>query len=76
MPTKCPECKKEITHLFLYEKVEEKSWFALDNHGDGNAESVDAILLGEREDFECPECSLTLFTDWESAEKFLQGKED
>ncbi len=72
---RCLNCKKEIIHLFLYQQVVEKRWFTLDKNGDGNAETVETEDI-DNEWYECPECNVGLFHDWEEAEKFLQGEED
>ncbi len=74
---KCLKCKEEISHLFLYEKIDEKRWFSLDKRGHAEADTVDVLLEGEEKvDYECPECSEVLFHNWDDAELFLQGKEN
>ncbi len=73
---KCPECKTKITHLFQYSRCTEKSWVALNKEKEIEAEPVETFYDDNEENYECPECSVVLFTDWDDAELFLHGKED
>ncbi len=73
---KCPECSKEITHLFLYQIVNEVCWFKVDKDGDAEMEVIETNPIDDSsESYDCPECEQTIFYNWEEAEKFLQGKE-
>jgi hypothetical protein len=73
-PRPCPKCGKEISTLKMYEDAEfvrmpylitatqpqEIGW-----------DQVDTITEDKEIDFECPECNEILFTDQETAEKWL-----
>ncbi len=73
---KCPECKKEITHLYQFSRCTEKCWVALNKEREIEAEPVEIFYDDNEEDYECPECCEVLFHIWNDAERFLQGKEE
>ena len=71
---KCPECKREISYLFLYELIGKKRKFFLDKQNDAEVNTI--TQLEDEDEYECPKCYAILFKDWDEAEKFLQGKEE
>lgn len=67
--TKCPECGNEIGYLKNYVSGEKIFLF----YPDGEY-SEDGYVDDEKtNDYECPECQKTLFTDEQEALDFLRG---
>jgi len=62
---RCPVCGSEIEYLKNYVKAEKVYYF------DGERSST--ILLEKDGEFECPECNEVLFTDEDSARRFLKS---
>jgi len=72
----CPKCNAEIDELRFYERVDNSMWFSIDKGGKANYEGGEIIYDGATdEEFCCPECSETLFTNEEKAVAFLQNKD-
>jgi len=63
----CPKCKAEIDYLNNYQTGESHSHFDGEDY-----ETEDFQADGQTNDYECPECSETLFTNEEEATKFLK----
>ena len=66
---KCLNCGEEITYLIKRVKKELEYYFEIDKNKQAHYEPV---LLRETT-FQCPDCNEILFTDEESALKFLKG---
>jgi len=66
----CPKCNHEINYLVNFSSGENRWEF----DGDDYAES-EFFSDGQVNDFECPECKETLFTEEEKAKEFLKGVE-
>lgn len=69
MSNKCPKCGKEIEYLV--------NWVAGEKSYEFDGETYDSDDFMDNctvNDYECPECSETLFTDEEKAKKFLKKK--
>ena len=65
-----PECKEEIDFLKNWESGENEYIF----DKEGNYEGMGFSGNGQINDFECPMCNETLFTNEEEAIKFLNGE--
>ena len=68
---KCPNCSSEINFLKCYTDAEQLYHF----RAGYEYETKDVILGDDQGEYECPECSTTLFRDDERANNFLEGKE-
>ena len=71
---RCPKCKKEIDFLKNY--VSGENYYMVWDNEDGSMryEEQDFQTDNKVNDYECPHCSETLFTDEQKALKFLQGE--
>lgn len=70
----CPKCGKEISTLKMYEDAElvrMPSLVAFSKTREICWEQIDTITEDKETEFECPECNEVLFTDQETAEKWL-----
>ena len=63
----CPKCKSEIDCLVNWYSAEVKELLS----NDGTIEQQDMVATGKTNDYECPECQETLFTDENKAKMFL-----
>ena len=71
---KCPKCNAEIDHLNNYQSGEDHSKLYLNGDKEHiHYEDQEFQANGQVNDFECPECKETLFTDEDKAIKFLKG---
>ncbi len=70
---KCPKCGKEIDCLRNFQSGENAYDFYVED-GDTHYELDEFQPDNNINDYECPECSETLFTDEEEARKFLLGE--
>lgn len=69
--SKCPKCRVEIDHLNNWESGEMEYRF----NPDGTYEGKDFSTDGGRNEYECPECQKTLFTNETDALEFLKDAE-
>lgn len=69
---KCPKCKKEIEELTYASKVEVSQTFGVDD-GKPTYSEMDDYGNHSNEEYVCPECNQTLFTDEDKAIEFLKG---
>ena len=67
--SKCPKCKKEITHLLRCEMANVVSAMYLD---EGEVRLEEQSFEPEVVEFLCPECNEKLFDSSEGAENFLK----
>ena len=65
---KCPKCNKEIDHLHDY--VKGWKYYQYFAKGDYDDEGFIPDDFAD-EEYDCPECGETLFTQEEDADKFL-----
>ena len=65
--SKCPECGKEIDYLYNLESGDME--YRL--NPDGDYEGMEFATDGGRNEYECPECRKTLFTNETDALEFL-----
>ena len=66
---KCPICKEDIEYLRNYVSGE----MCYDLGPDGEYTNSDFLPEGGTNDYECPSCAATLFTDDRDATAFLNG---
>ena len=74
---KCPECGAKIEYLISREKREYEYCFMADNEGFGKCKALTKDIYAEyvdNNDYKCPECGATLFTDETAAINFLTEK--
>jgi len=67
---KCPECGEEIEYLNNLESGE----MGYKLFSDGRYEGTEFYPDGGRNEYECPECQTTLFTNETDALEFLKGE--
>lgn len=67
--SKCPECKADIKYLDNYQSG--KTGYKMDAEGDYDFVGFEPDC--EVNDWDCPECTKTLFTDEQEAIDFLKG---
>ena len=65
--SKCPECGEEIDYLHNVESGDMDYRF----NPDGSYESGDFMTDGGKNEYECPKCRKTLFTNETDAQEFL-----
>ena len=76
---KCPKCKSEIDHLICSETRTDdfKATYdvGMDEFDYENVEEWRGNPTGtmEKQEFSCPKCHVTLFTDEEAAKAFFSG---
>lgn len=71
---KCPKCGKEIDNLREWDKVWRGFGFSLNDNGEVQYDPLDNYVeCGNEIEWECPECSATLFYTEERAIEFLKG---
>jgi predicted RNA-binding Zn-ribbon protein involved in translation (DUF1610 family) len=71
---KCPKCGKTIEFLKDYMTgVTQVFYFSLNDDGSPDYCDDELILEGGRDEFACPECGETLFTNEEDAINFLKS---
>jgi hypothetical protein len=71
---KCPKCEQEIDRLVNWSSSLHKYLFTIDKKGDADYEELDEVV-GDINDYECPECWEVLFSDEQDAITFLQGSQ-
>ena len=69
--SKCPKCGTEIDYLYNLESGDMEYRF----NPDGSYEGMEFATDGGRNEYECPECRKTLFTNETDALEFLKGAE-
>ena len=69
---KCPKCGKEIDYLVNVESGDMDYRF----NPDGDYYPGEFLSDGGRNEYECPLCQATLFTDETTALEFLKGTKD
>ena len=67
---RCPKCGEEINGLSVLEICRREVWLLDDKIVSEWKPSKEKISYR----FYCPKCNMQLFTDWESAKNFLEGK--
>ena len=79
---KCPKCDGDIDHLILLETKENEYEATYDAEGETlefkNTEEWTGNPTGKvlKEEYSCPKCHVTLFTDEEAAKAFFSGDKD
>ena len=70
--SKCPECGEEIDHLVNVESGDMDYRF----NRDGDYYPGEFLSDGRRNEYECPKCQKTLFSNETDASDFLKGVND
>jgi predicted RNA-binding Zn-ribbon protein involved in translation (DUF1610 family) len=76
--TRCPKCGAEIDHLMVYAMKRHLYTLRIEEDGMAVYHFLGESPAPESEEFYCPVCGATLFTDLERAKEFLArggGKE-
>lgn len=71
---RCPKCNKEVDFLKHYSSGEMYYQFEVETNSLGHYEEQEFLPDNKVNDYECPYCSETLFTNEKKALKFLQGE--
>ena len=71
---RCPKCNKEIDWLKNYQSGEMYYMFSVESNGMGDYDGQEFQPDDKGNDYECPHCAETLFTDEDKALKFLKGE--
>ena len=66
----CPKCKKKIEYLHEYQEGEMKYDFSLDKNKEPDYSEV-GFQPATQIEYECPECTETLFYNQKDAIEFL-----
>lgn len=72
---KCPKCGLEIDHLRCFVSGWKEREYRIED-GTGQLGEDDGNFIpddGRPDDFDCPECGNTVFSDYDKAEVFLKG---
>jgi len=76
MSPRCPKCGCDVDHLVAYGEGRTRYRATLDD--EGSLDLIYDVAFHEEhvDDYRCPECKVTLFSNGEEAEKFLRVKVD
>ena len=67
----CPKCGEELDHLVRWQSGENKSFVFADK--EQMEEDVEFVSNNQVDDYECPYCNETLFSDYNKAQAFIES---